>query len=251
MNNVEKWVFVILGMITLVQPAFAESRPGENAESASAVVAPVKPGVKEGVEQTVEPGDESSFQQSEGYAGIDKTLISEPRILMPGGETYSGEMHEDNPQGRGKMVYLNGDYFVGHFVDGQRMGHGTYWFANGDSLEGFWVNDRRIGEVSYRFGDGRHYMGMLKDDMPEGYGAMSYPDGSVYHGYWKAGRRNGEGYVESGSLTWVGEFEADQQRGQAWYIEEGRKARPVWCDAAGCSGAIAARLKYYWSMIRD
>jgi hypothetical protein len=61
--------------------------------------------------------------------------------------------------GRGKMVYDNGDTYEGDFVDGRRVGQGTYTFKNGQVYVGQFTDGLRNGKGKFTFSDGSTYEG--------------------------------------------------------------------------------------------
>lgn len=71
-----------------------------------------------------------------------------------GSEEASGEWHNGELHGRGKMS-LNGDSYEGDFVDGEMIGLGTYTYADGrvfegefhGSANGFGIQWNREGEI--------------------------------------------------------------------------------------------------------
>jgi hypothetical protein len=42
--------------------------------------------------------------------------------MLSGKQKYEGEFFNDIPQGKGKMVYENGDIYDGQFKEGQKDG---------------------------------------------------------------------------------------------------------------------------------
>jgi tetratricopeptide (TPR) repeat protein len=90
----------------------------------------------------------------------------------------------DCVNGRGKMVYSNGNIYEGDFVNGKAEGHGTSNFA-----------------------DRATYTGQYSKDLFHGKGKYNYPDGSVYDGNWVNGKIEGRGkYFNSNGTTSEGDY---------------------------------------------
>lgn len=48
--------------------------------------------------------------------------------------TYKGEMASGRPQGKGSVLFENGNTYEGDFVKGKRQGYGIYTFADGRKI---------------------------------------------------------------------------------------------------------------------
>ncbi|MFP4511203.1 MAG: NlpC/P60 family protein, partial [Spirochaetaceae bacterium] len=79
--------------------------------------------------------------------------------------TYTGELVDGEPHGRGSMIMRNGDRYAGQFVSGLFEGQGVYVWQNGDRYEGQF----RAGEM-------------------HGQGRFTRSGGSVTTGEWDMGR---------------------------------------------------------------
>ena len=90
----------------------------------------------------------------------------------------------DLPDGTGKMIYEEGDYYIGEFKEGLQHGKGKYYSNKGRLIyEGDFVNDKE-----------------------EGNGKLFYEDGSYFKGPFKNGLRDGDGeeYDKNGEIIrWV------------------------------------------------
>lgn len=84
----------------------------------------------------------------------------------------------DCVNGKGKMVYTNGDSYEGDFVDGRRQGQGTFTYKNGQI-----------------------YVGQFFENLFNGKGKFTFSDGSVYEGSFVAGNFIGRGIYTSNSGT--------------------------------------------------
>ena len=86
------------------------------------------------------------------------------------GRVYTGKMHNDLPNGKGKMVYPDGATYEGEWQNGVINGVAT-------------VTDVNV--------NGSRYTGKMHNDLPNGKGKMVYPNGTTYEGEWQNGALNG------------------------------------------------------------
>lgn len=68
--------------------------------------------------------------------------------------TYTGELADGEPNGRGTMRMNNGDRYEGDFVDGLFSGNGTYTWVSGDRYEGGFAHGEMHGRGTYFAADG-------------------------------------------------------------------------------------------------
>ena len=58
---------------------------------------------------------------------------------------YDGEFVKDEFEGKAKLIYENGDYYIGEFKDGQSHGKGILYDKNGNILyDGYFINGELI-----------------------------------------------------------------------------------------------------------
>ena len=58
---------------------------------------------------------------------------------------YIGSFANDLREGKGKIVWENGNRFEGAFKDDKIEGPGTYFWADGDMFKGTWVAGKEEG----------------------------------------------------------------------------------------------------------
>ncbi len=93
--------------------------------------------------------------------------------------------------GKGKMVYLNGDVYDGHWRGGLREGHGKLKTASGDVYEGEWVADQLVsGKLRYKDKKLGTYEGTFLNLMPDGYGKLNSKK-LTQEGHWLEGHPEG------------------------------------------------------------
>lgn len=90
--------------------------------------------------------------------------------------------------GRGYMLYHNGNYYHGDLKIGYKSGKGKFIWKNGDSYEG-----------------------AFNEDKMNGIGTFKWSDGDMYYGYWRNGRKHGRGtYTFASGAVKTGEFAKDR-----------------------------------------
>ena len=110
--------------------------------------------------------------------------------------------------GKGSIVFANGDYYVGELKDSKKHGEGTHTFADGGKYVGQWENGARNGKGTYTFADGGKYVGQWKDGKKDGEGTYTWADGDKYVGQYKDGKEHGLGRFTfaSGKVMHDGEW---------------------------------------------
>jgi hypothetical protein len=103
---------------------------------------------------------------------------------------YKGEMVNGERNGKGEMIYENGDIYNGNWINDERNGHGTMNYAYGDRYDGNWENDLRHGQGKMTYSDGDVCEGEWKDDNP--LGKYTFVSGEVLRGEWKEIINDGE-----------------------------------------------------------
>ena len=108
------------------------------------------------------------YNLDESVFGVRDTLEEEITIE---GNKYKGEVKNgtQTPHGRGKLTYCSGIWagsvYEGYFKDGKCDGKGLVIWANGNYYEGGWVENKRTGratlymagtEIHGRFKDGNY-----------------------------------------------------------------------------------------------
>ncbi len=132
------------------------------------------------------------------------------------GTRYEGGVRDGNPDGRGIMIFPNGDIYDGEFANGKRNGtgtfkfhdgtkytgqfeddfyngHGTMTFPNGNVYDGQFRHGKYDGQAVFTFSDGAKYEGEFKNDVYNGHGVMTFANGDVYDGQFQNGKYNGQG----------------------------------------------------------
>ena len=134
-------------------------------------------------------------------------------MIYNNGNKYEGEWKNDVKEGKFTVTYNSGNKYEGEFKDNVRK-KGIYIFLNGDKYIGEF-NDKRNGKGIFYYKNGNKYEGNFVEDKRDGYGVMFYNNGDVYKGNWVAGRKEGKGlyYYNDGS-RYEGDFENDMMNGE-------------------------------------
>jgi len=89
--------------------------------------------------------------------------ITEYDLIVQDGNVYSGELKNDEMDGRGMFQYKNGDVYYGKWKNGWRT-HGKMRFISGDI-----------------------YSGEIKNERMHGKGKYTWPNGDIVDGIWENG----------------------------------------------------------------
>lgn len=118
----------------------------------------------------------------------------DPSQVYSSGIAFYGQFEDGIPaDGRGIMVFANGDRYDGEFKAGQRHGCGTFTFANGRQYMGQFEADQFHGIGVWELETGDRYIGEFENSRCEGWGTFLFSDGSSKSGTWSDGNLVGEG----------------------------------------------------------
>ena len=93
------------------------------------------------------------------------------------------------PQGRGSLVFQNGNRYEGDFFAGHPYGQGTFTFSTGDRCQGFFLNRQfDANNATCTYNNGARYRGELRQARPHGTGTMFLTDGTTFEGAFRNGQ---------------------------------------------------------------
>ncbi|MEM1240169.1 MAG: pentapeptide repeat-containing protein [Cyanobacteria bacterium P01_H01_bin.26] len=115
--------------------------------------------------------------------------LAEPDHIYQTGTEFYGAFGDGKPgDGRGTMVYPNGNRYHGEYRDGQRSGCGTFVFDNGRRYVGQFSNDLFSGRGVWQLENGDRYIGDFEFNKCNGEGVYIFADGTSESGIWQQGR---------------------------------------------------------------
>ena len=132
--------------------------------------------------------------------------------------TYTGDIEDGIPHGKGVMEYSNGHKYDGEWDYGSFHGYGVYTYSEDEYYEGNWSQGSRNGYGKYVFADGAYYEGNFVDGRFEGKGKLVYANGGYYDGYWVDDDPHGKGtMVWPSGAKYVGDWQYGKMNGQGTY----------------------------------
>lgn len=140
------------------------------------------------------------------------------KIVYSNGDSYEGDFLGDGLTGKGIFRFAGGDVYEGTLVNGIKEGRGRLEFADGSVYEGGFANNRKHGEGTLVMKDGASFKGTFYYDLKEGYGEYVYANGDTYKGNFKSDMRHGEGRYEwKNGESYEGQFEDNYINGWGTY----------------------------------
>lgn len=136
-------------------------------------------------------------------------------MVWPNGDRYDGQWKKGLMEGEGTYTYAQAGYsYTGHWVKGNIKGHGTFRFNNGNVMEGDWTA-MGTGTGYLLFPDGTRYDGPFVNGAPQGQGIKVWTNGNRYEGMFIQGHLSGQGTMQfSDGYKYTGNWANDQYEGQ-------------------------------------
>lgn len=120
---------------------------------------------------------------------------------------YEGNFTNNQPNGKGVLVYDNGDKYEGDFLNGQRHGKGVLYFADKQIYEGDFKNDEKTGKGTYKWLDGKVYEGEFLKGKRHGDGVLKYPNGATLSGFFSDDKLPSYGtMITASGDKYIGQF---------------------------------------------
>ncbi len=124
------------------------------------------------------------------------------KMVFPNGDTYEGDFVNGKPEGQGTMAFKNGNHYTGQFVKGMMNGKGKFRYGIGSIYEGNFVNDKMDGQGTMTELDGSYFIGEYKGDWREGFGKeYNSSTKTLREGTWKNGTFSGTASTVSSPPT--------------------------------------------------
>ena len=105
--------------------------------------------------------------------------------------TYSGDMREGRPNGKGRLEIRSGEVFEGEWTNGLLSGSGLHIDAGGNRYEGMFAAGVPHGHGRYLARTGEIFEGEFRDGLRQGKGTTRLAGGSVYESEWDKGKEIG------------------------------------------------------------
>ena len=113
----------------------------------------------------------------------------EPDHIYQNGTRFYGPFADGKPaNGRGSMLFTNGNRYDGEYRDGRRNGCGTFTFETGRRYVGEFQNDLFSGRGVWMLENGDRYIGDFEFNKCNGEGVYIFADGTSESGIWQQGR---------------------------------------------------------------
>ena len=115
--------------------------------------------------QTTKRGEDGKLIRGERGTWTDQEMKAGNRTKKyPNGDTYTGRLVYNVPEGKGIYVWMNGDKYSGEWNHGKRHGKGTFTWANGDSFYGEYIYGERCGKGVMRYRNKKYEYGLWNRD---------------------------------------------------------------------------------------
>ncbi|XP_019706081.1 phosphatidylinositol 4-phosphate 5-kinase 4 [Elaeis guineensis] len=139
--------------------------------------------------------------------------------LLPNGDFYTGQWHNNLPHGSGKYLWTDGCMYEGEWRNGKTMGKGKFSWPSGATYEGEFKTGFMDGFGTYTGSLGDTYRGSWSMNLKHGQGKKSYANGDYYDGEWRAGLQDGHGrYIWKNGNEYVGEWRAGVIHGRGTLV---------------------------------
>uniref|UniRef100_A0A2P2JHR8 Phosphatidylinositol 4-phosphate 5-kinase n=1 Tax=Rhizophora mucronata TaxID=61149 RepID=A0A2P2JHR8_RHIMU len=136
-------------------------------------------------------------------------------LFILNGESYSGSLLGNIPEGNGKYVWSDGCVYNGEWRRGMRHGNGKITWPSGTSYEGEFYGGYIHGKGSYISSSKITYEGRWKLNLKHGLGYQVYPSGDIFEGSWIQGTPEGPGkYTWANGNMYIGNMKGGKMTGK-------------------------------------
>ncbi|CAD8072397.1 unnamed protein product [Paramecium primaurelia] len=133
------------------------------------------------------------------------------------GNLLEGTWIDNQLNGRARMIYPNGDYFIGNFRNNIASGMGLF-VTSKKQVQGFWLNNKLTGEGTEIRKNGTIYKGQFNEGKIQGQGQFEYANKCIYKGSVVKGKMHGKGeLIFNDNTRYIGEFKANSIQGRGNY----------------------------------
>ncbi|KAK7245061.1 hypothetical protein RIF29_39892 [Crotalaria pallida] len=136
-------------------------------------------------------------------------------LLLSNGESYSGSLLGDMPEGHGIYVWSDGGVYEGEWRRGVRNGIGKMRWRSGAVYEGEFSGGYIHGTGTYIGSDKLTYKGRWRLNLKHGLGYQIYPNGDIFEGSWIQGIPEGPGkYTWANGNVYLGNMRGGAMSGK-------------------------------------
>ncbi|XVE61629.1 hypothetical protein DITRI_Ditri06bG0055900 [Diplodiscus trichospermus] len=136
-------------------------------------------------------------------------------LLLPNGDSYSGFLLGNMPEGRGKYVWRGGCVYEGEWRCGMTHGTGKIQWPSGTVYDGEFSGGYMHGTGTYIGSNKLTYKGRWKLNLKHGLGYQVYTNGDVCEGSWIQGMLEGPGkYVWANGNVYLGNMKGGRMSGK-------------------------------------
>ncbi len=129
------------------------------------------------------------------------------KIVLPDSAIYDGMVRNGRLEGKGILVWRNGEKYIGEFKNGLRHGQGEFVDASGGRYIGKYKNGLEDGQGTYTFSHGEKYQGEMRNGNMHGRGKYYFSSGDIYSGDFQKGSAEGQGeYVYANGAKYNGQI---------------------------------------------
>ncbi|XP_057438239.1 phosphatidylinositol 4-phosphate 5-kinase 9-like isoform X2 [Lotus japonicus] len=144
---------------------------------------------------------------------IDSFSVGE--LLLSNGESYSGTLFGNTPEGHGTYVWSDRCVYEGGWRRGMRHGNGKIRWPYGAVYEGEFSGGYIQGTGKYIGSDHLTYKGRWRLNLKHGLGYQVYPNGDILEGSWIQGTPEGPGkYTWTNGNVYVGNMKGGTMSGK-------------------------------------
>ncbi|CAH9113894.1 unnamed protein product [Cuscuta epithymum] len=137
------------------------------------------------------------------------------KVILPNGESYSGSLLGNIPEGSGLYIWSDGCSYEGEWRHGMRHGYGTLKWLSGSVYEGEFSGGYMHGTGTYITHNKMTYKGRWKLNRKHGLGSQIYPNGDMFEGSWIQGTPEGPGkYAWANGNVYFGNMKGGKMCGR-------------------------------------
>ncbi|XP_026414019.1 phosphatidylinositol 4-phosphate 5-kinase 9-like [Papaver somniferum] len=164
------------------------------------------------------PGQEQAAVLGNGQAdhpSSETTAFRVGDVLLPHGDSFSGSLLGNKPEGSGKYVWADGCTYDGEWRRGMRQGVGKIQWPSGAVYEGEFSGGYMHGAGTYISSDKTNYKGRWRLNLKHGLGYQVFPNGDSFEGSWIQGTIEGFGkYIWANGNVYMGNMKGGKMSGK-------------------------------------